>query len=239
MALPPAEQDRVLARFHEFARLNCGRELDADLSLEFTLLGRVTHARGMILAAPPALLRYTTLDPLDRPLNILVTDGRSYTLVDNQEGRAVTGPVGAGPWGEYLPGAIRARDLPPLLTGRVTGDRVSVDAVRGDPDSPSTAWLIQEPVNGVSQVIGFDRDRGVLLQHRYLDGDGSALLDVRYREYEQDGSGCLRPKQVEVRGASVRGTLVIRYDRFYPTTEMDPARFRLRIPDHYTVRTVE
>ena len=237
--LSPSEEEQIRTRFAQSCRRQCGPGLDADLDLEISLLGRSVHARGTLLAWPPSQVRYTTLGPLDRSLNILVTDGETFTLVDKQKGRAVIGPVGSSPWRKYAPAGLAVRDLLPLLTGEAGGVCDAVVDIRGDVDDPAAAWLFTEPVNGVRHVLRFDRQRGVVLRHKLQGASREILLDVTYREYEPGPSGCLRPHRILVRGDSLSGRLIIRYDRLYPVAEPDPNRFVLSIPAHYTVEEIE
>ncbi len=234
--LSTREQEEVLSRFEGFLREQCGGALDADLSLEFTLLGRIRHITGMIQARTPAFLRYSTIGPLGRPLNIMVTDGENYTLVDNRAGKAYVGPVGSDVWNRYVPEALHVGDVLPLLTGRLPGLDASVMDVRGDAGDPRVAWIFMKPVEGTRRAILFDRDRGVILRSRlFSEGGGPPLIDVVYGDYDLYPPGCRIPGRIQVQGSSISGSLLIRLDRVYPGPGPAPARFQLTIPEHYTV----
>lgn len=238
--LTVVEKEHVLSRFEEFLHHRCLRVLDADVTLEMQMLGKSEIAPGMLQAMSPSYLRYTVADPLGRSLAIVVTDGTTFTMVDNRRAEAVTGPVESGFWYEFFPPGVYVEDFIPWLTGRLPDQDFQINATLGDRDDPTLVWMISPAGEGMWHDIGFDFAAGVMRRHILRsETDNKALLDVRYIRYNMEDAQCPLPMELEVAGQSITGTLLIRFDRIFTDTTLSPRIFLLDIPDHYTVEEVE
>jgi len=237
--LPAADREPILTRFGEFSRSQCVQSMDADVTLEIALMGKTEKAAGMLLVQSPTFLRYTAVDPLDRALMILVTDGSTFTMVDNRNAEAYTGSVDSAFWHEYMPAAIAVEDLLPWLTGRLSDNELQVSDVRGNKADPKTVWVFASSTDGWTHELLFDRKTMLLRRHIIKLENGEVLLDLVYRDYAPHGAACALPGKVVVEGQAVTGTLTITFDRIFPDGELAPSLFELDLPAHYSLQEVE
>lgn len=239
-SLTVSEREQILTRLDGFMQRRCSGALDADVTLEMRFLGKTETAPGMLQALPPSYLRYTVTDPLGRSLAIVVTDGSTFTMVDNRNAEAVTGPVDSAFWNEFVPAGIFVEDIIPWLNGRLSDQDFRITGVYGDRDVPALAWLISVTGDGLTHEIGFDYAEGVLRRHILKnDADNTVVLDVKYTRYSQKDTQCPVPLELAVEGRSITGTLFIRFDRVFTDSTLSPRIFQLVLPDHYTVNEVE
>ena len=235
--LPLSRQQEIGSRFSEFINRDCPDSLDADVTLAMRLLGRTEKITGTVQLKAPSFLRFSVTDPLGRPMLILVTDGRFFTLADNRKAEAVTGPVDSAVWQENMPEYIDPEDVFAWLTGRIPEPVPIITEIRGDREE-GYAWLITEPVAGMRHLIRFDLRQEVISRH-ILQADRQILLDTGYDMYQHpSASACPIPTRITIEGDSIRGTLYIGYDRIYENPVFDPALFTLVIPPHFKVKEV-
>jgi len=237
--LAVSEREEALTLFDRFMQNRCNGALDADVTLEMRLLGKTETAPGMLQALPPSHLRYAVVDPLGRSLAIVVTDGSTFTMVDNRNAEAVTGPVDSSFWNEFVPAGIFVEDIIPWLRGRLSDQDIRIADVHGDRDDPALIWLLSSTNDGLRHEIGFDHVEGVLRRHILKNNDNSVVLDVRYSRHDEEDGQCPAPRELVVEGKSITGTLTIRFDRIFHNSTLSPGIFQLDLPDHYTVTEVE
>ncbi len=238
--LTVSEREKALTLFDRFMQNRCNGALDADVTLEMRLLGKTEKVPGMLQALPPSYLRYAAVDPLGRSLAVVVTDGSTFTMVDNRNAEAVIGPVDSSFWNEFVPAGIYVEDIIPWLRGRLSDQDVRITDVHGDMDDPALVWLLSETSDGLRHEIGFDPAEGVIHRHILKNHDnGAVVLDVRYSRYDNGDEQCPVPRELVVEGKSITGTLTIRFDRIFHDSIFSPGIFQLDLPDHYTVTEVE
>lgn len=240
-SLPLAESEKpyVLDRLQEFQSRKCGRSLDVDVTLEWQRYGQSEKIPGMLQLQSPAFLRYAVVDPLGRQLFILVSDGNSFTLVDNRKAKALTGPVDSNFWNNYIPGFIRAKDYISWLTGRLPAGSFKVNEIRADRKSVDAVWLITEWMDDIRQRALFNPDTGQVARHIVEDAKDTVLLDVTYSDYQADDLECARPRLLQVEGAEVTGTGTVHFAKLLPEAAIPPGIFHLTLPEHFTVTTVD
>jgi len=240
--VPVAVNARVLLlnRFQDFLDRECAGSVDADVTLSWQALWSGATVRGMLQVRKPAMLRYTAVDPLGRPLFIVVSDGSTFTAVDTLKGEGYTGPVTASFWRRYVPGGISPQELFFWLSGGLRPGELRIDDVRLGKNS-SRPWIILSAPGGLRHQVLFDPDSGRILRHVVTDRDRTILLDVTYSGTVrlQDGSGCPWPEELEIKGAAIPGTIRIRFDRILSEAVLPAATFHLTLPAHYPVHRVK
>ncbi len=230
----------VLSRFRDFLDRECARSVDADVTLSWQALWSGATVRGMLQVQKPAMLRYTAVDPLGRPLFIVVSDGATFTAVDTLKGEGYTGPVSAPFWRKYVPAGISPKELFFWLSGGLPPGELRVDDVRLGRNSP-WPWIIMTAPGGLRHQVLFDPDSGRILRHVVTDRDRTILLDVTYSGTVRlkDNSGCPWPEELVIKGAAIPGTIRIRFDRILSEAVLPSATFHLALPVHYPVQRIK
>ena len=111
-SLPLAESEISLIRnqLKEFQSRKCRESLDVDVTLEWEMYGKTEKIPGVLQLQSPSFIRYSVVDPLGRQLLILVSDGNTFSLVDNSKAKALTGHVHSDFWNKYIPNFITSED---------------------------------------------------------------------------------------------------------------------------------
>ncbi len=230
----------ILSRFQIFLDRECARSVDADVTLSWQVLWSGAMVRGMLQVQKPALLRYTVVDPLGRPLFIIVSDGATFTAVDTLKGEGYTGPVTSPSWRKYVPKGISPKELFFWLSGGLPPGELRVDGVRREKNSP-WPWVILTSSGGLHHQVLFDPDSGRIVRHVVVGRDRTILLDVTYSGTvrPKDAPGCPWPAELEIKGATIPGTVRIRFDRILSEAVLPPATFHLTLPVHYPVHKIK
>ncbi len=234
-ATPLAAGDEPLARerLDRFLARSCPGGLDADVTLSWQGYGNHRAVAATLQAGRPGLLRLAVNDPLGRPLLLVVTDGRRFTLVDVTAREATVGPVDSPFWRRYVPAAVHGRDLFAWLTGLLPAGRMEVLAVLRSVDN-SDYWFVLDHGDTLRHRVRLDPERLLVREHMVLDSGGRILLDVVYTYGRADGP-CPLPSSLQVTGRDLSGTFTLVLDRVYSRKTVAETAFRLRLPPHYTV----
>lgn len=214
--------------------------LDADIRIRWDVLGNTGGVDAMLQAQKPGLLRLTVVDPLGRSMLILVSDGSSFTMVDNREGVGYEGPVNSAFINRYVPSSILAESLFPVLGGVIYlhGDQVEKIGI----DEQRRVWFRYtaggERGNWYHVLL---KDREPVMARRLLvDSDDKVLLDVKYDEYFTiDSRGSLWPGRITVSGSEVRGTFELEVKEVIGSTPVSPKHFQLSLPPQYKQEIVD
>ncbi len=221
----------VLARF---LAASCPGGLDADVTLAWQGYGNHRQVAAVLQAQTPGLVRLSVNDPLGRPLLLLVTDGRRFTLVDVPREQATVGPVDSSFWHQYMPAAVRGRDLFAWLTGRLPAGPVRVCSVLRSTEN-SDYWFVLDYDDGLRHRVRIDPERLLLRDHLLLDTRDRVVLDVMYT-YGQDRAGkCPLPASLEASGRDLSGTFSLAVDRVYSRKPVAATLFRLQLPSHFSI----
>lgn len=240
-SLPLAESEKpaVVNRLQEFQNQRCAQSLDADITVEWEMYGKTEKIPGVLQLQPPSFLRYAVVDPIGRQLFILVSDGNSFTLVDNRKAKAMTGQVESKFWKKYIPDFMTPEDYIPWLTARLPADVFTVHEIRRDKESVEAVWLITQWKNNIRHHVLFVPETNQVTRHIVESDNNEILLDVVYADYDATTQNCTKPNLLTIEGAEITGTLKIHFDEFFPVSTISPNIFHLTLPDHFTVKTVE
>ncbi len=240
-SLPLAEGEKtvVLNQLQEFQKRRCAQSLDADVTLEWQMYGRTEKIPSVLQLQSPSFLRYSVVDPMGRQLLILVSDGNSFTLVDNRKAKALTGQVESNFWNKYIPDFITSKDYISWLTGRLPEDFFEMYEIRQDKESVEFVWLLTKWKKNIRHHVLFSPKDNQVIRHVVEKDDNEILLDVVYSHYDSSTQYCRKPSQLKIEGAKVTGTLKVHFDEFFPENPISPNIFHLTLPDHFSVKIVE
>ena len=174
-----------------------------------------------------------------RQLLILVSDGNSFSLVDNSKAKALTGQVNSNFWKKYIPSFISSKDYMPWLTGRLPLIDFDVHEVRADKKSVEAVWLITQWKNTIRHHVLFFPETSQVTRHIVEGENNEILLDVTYAEYQPNDQYCSIPHLLEIEGTEISGTAKVHFDEILPEATIPQTFFHLTLPDHFTVKTVQ
>ena len=236
--LAPDEGQEADALFTTFVTNSVPAAVDADLRLNWDFLGRKGGVAAVLQLQRPALLRFAANDPLGRPLVLAVSDGATFTLVDNRQGRAYRGSTDSKFWHSYVPDAVAAEDLFALLGGTAPEGTGRVIASARDKEGTGF-WYVLDAQGGATRHLLLDRRSGTLRRHLLVD-DGEPVLDIVYSGATgADSTGYQWPRELRVTGSAITGTLSVHIDTVFSDQPLPAATFRLTLPPHFTVERVE
>jgi len=240
-SLPLAEGEKplVLKQLQEFQNRRCAQSLDADVTVEWQMYGKTEKIPSVLQLQSPSFLRYSVVDPIGRQLLILVSDGSSFTLVDNRKAKALTGQVKSNFWNKFVPDSITSKDYISWLTGRLPEDVFEVYEIRQDKESVESVWLLTKWKNNSRHHVLFSSKDNQVIRHIIESDDNEILLDVVYSDYNSNTLHCKKPNQLKIEGAKITGTLKLHFDEFFPGDPISLNIFHLTLPEHFSVKIVE
>lgn len=236
--LTPCEHQEAAALLTAFVQQDRPTSLDADLRLQWDILGSKGGVGAIMQLQRPALLRFSATDPLGRPFLTVVSDGATFTMVDNRTGRVYKGTTDSDFWHSHVPAAILPEDLLPLLGGfLVATDAANYHASRA-PDSRGFWYIWQDP-QSVAHYMLIDRQTGVMRRHLLVEDEREVLVDVIYSAYGEAGmKGSPWPREVQITGNAVTGTLTLWTEMIYSHNQLPLSAFYLSPPPHFIIEQV-
>lgn len=211
--------------------------LDADIRLGWDVLASKGTIDASLQLQPPAFVRFTATDPLGRALFIVVSDGTSFTMVDSRVGRVYQGRTASQFWHSKVPEVLRAEDLFFFLSGTLPPRKPPLVSLGQNPERTGF-WYVWRDERTMDHHILVDRQQRRLDRHLLVDPQGDLVVEVRYLAYGEDrAAGGNWPRQLEITGKAVSGTLSLQVEKVYPNPPL-PAAFELAYPSHYTVEQV-
>ncbi|MDW7772064.1 MAG: hypothetical protein SCH71_04150 [Desulfobulbaceae bacterium] len=240
-SIPLAEEQRgeILAHYQSFQKRDCSIPLDADISLDARSFGKNWKSTGFFLIQPPSRLRMTIVDPVGRPLFILIAAENFFTLVNTGKGEALVGSAAALAGENEDFAEFRAEDVISLLTGRFLPPPFLLTDMRRDKESDTFVWLVFAAAAEKSHNILFDPDEKRIVRHIFADPGGEILLDIRYGPGEENSGTCSMPDALVITGSAVGGEVTLRYDLVMPRGVIPESNFELTLPEHYNIRRME
>ncbi len=236
--LAPEARQEATDLFAAFVARRPPAILDADLRLTWEFLGVKGGVDATVQLQQPAWLRFSANDPLGRALNLLVSDGASFTMVDNRAAKVYRGTTDSKYWHTRVPEAVQTGELLPLLAGSVsTGGPVNVQP-SGD-GMGAGFWYLWTDARAIRHHVLLERQNGCMLRHLLVDGSGKQVLNLVYTEHTPGEGGFGWPGRVEVTGQAVGGSVVLRFDRIYSRQFLPASTFQLNPPAHFTVEEVD
>lgn len=197
--------DRLLARYKEHAQ---PRAVDADIHLRWSAWTKSGNVDGTLQLAPPASLRLTLLDPLGRPVMILVADGQNFTATDIGSATVYHGRTGSKTWSRYVPESLKPQGMIPLLGGHLRTRELEYVGVGRTAEKGEIWYRFKERGAEVEHRLLLDREEALLRRYLLLDRSGVAAVEVVYENYLSLAQGPYRwPQRMTVSGDQVKGTV--------------------------------
>ena len=229
------EAESLLQAFLQFPQPPA---VDADIRLGWDVLGSKGGVDGTLQLQPPAFLRFSANDPLGRALYIAVSDGASFTLVDNRSGRIYQGKTDSKFWHSYVPETLRVEDLFFFLGGLLPNvDRRSTKTAQ---DIEKTGfWYVWKDERSLTHHVLLNWRSKKMTRHLLFDAHGDLVLDVSYSEYGgPQHVGFDWPRHLQVTGTAITGTLTLQVEKVYSHLQLADSIFQLVPPPHFTVQQV-
>ncbi|NLX19124.1 MAG: hypothetical protein GXY53_07585 [Desulfobulbus sp.] len=236
--LDEAGKQDALSLWGTFLRRSTPPAVDADIRVGWDVLGSKGGVAATLMMQQPAFFRFAANDPLGRSLILAVSDGTSFTLIDNRRGHVSSGTIHSKFWQSYIPQSVRAEDLFPLLGGFLAEEKE--DAVLPTQDEQERGyWYQWQDDRELTHFVLLDRHNGEVLQHMLIDGTGEVVFDFQYSDYLQDAnSGYVWPGNLRVTGTAVTGTLTLRIEQIYSYSLKGEEVFRTAWPPHFTAEHI-
>ncbi len=227
---------QVQSRWARFVEQRCPDAIDSDIRLGWQAYGRHEYYSATLQAAVPSFLRFAVVDPLGRPVLLLVSDGTTFTLVDNRSAQGYTGRLDSDFIREYLPDTTAGRDIFFLLNGRAGTDIMEVVSARRAVQG-NLFWYETVSVDGGRHMFGLGPNH--LRRHLFLDALNKVILDVQYIAYSAAPGQCGWPGTIRLEGEDLKASFTLEVTKIYGFSPPDPKIFELQIPAHFTVREVQ
>ena len=225
---------------HKVRARKCPLRLDGDLTLRWRFLTRKSTLRAMVQLASPDRIRLTIADPLGRPGFILVSSDEEFRAVVVPEGKAYVGSTNSQIREQYLPLALRSKDLFAWLGGGLPAGRMHLHGIFTQ-ENMAGIWYelsFEGDENRVRHKILLDTDRSVIRQHLLIGENGEQLCGVTYSDFRPLGE-CLWPFALTLQSNGPTGEITLRYTRLNPVADFPEQTFQLNFPPSFTVERVE
>ena len=238
--LDPGEQRDAVALLAAFVQREQPSALDTDLRLQWDILGSKGGVGGILQLQQPAFLRFSPTDPLGRPFLTVVSNGSTFTMVDNRTGRVYEGTTDSEFWRAHVPEAVRPEDLLPLLGGFLaTATDTAIIQSSGAPDQ-SGFWYVWQDSHALTHYVLIDRQENTVRRHLLVERSRDVVVDVTYSEYRgTEGKGFAWPWEVRITGKAVTGTLILRTESIYSHDQLPHKAFHLVPPPHFVIEQVQ
>ncbi len=210
--------------------------LDADVTVSWAGYGRKYNFNATLQATRAGRFRLSGLDPLGRPFFILVTDGTTFTLVDNRQGKGYAGVVGSAYFRKYIPPGVQLSTCFSLLTAQLPDREVQEIRIA---ENKENYWFIFTGKHGVQRRVGIDPDTGFLVRQTVVDAENEIVLDVRYDDYPSQAASFYLPGLLYMESEKMPGSLEITLTKVYKEKQIPESIFTLHIPEQFSVVQVK
>lgn len=236
--LSPGQQQEAEHFLVSFLQVPRPTAVDADVRLGWDVFGSKGSVDASLQLQQPAFLRFSATDPLGRSLLLAVSDGASFTMVDNRIGRIYQGKTGSKFWQSYIPQTILAEDLFYFLGGLLPN--VEMKAIGAAQDLELTGfWYVWKDNRSLTHHVLLDRRSKEMTRHLLFDPRGDLILEMTYSAYSgARESGFNWPRHLRMTGSAITGTLTVHVNKTYSHGRLAAAIFHLEPPAHFTVEQV-
>jgi outer membrane biogenesis lipoprotein LolB len=222
-------------RLSNFLMQSCVDGIDSDVKLSWKAYAQQETYPATLQAAAPASLRLALTDPLGRPLLLLGSDGKTFTLADNRKAQGYRGNTELKFVRRFLPSFIPMDDLFLWLSGRVRGERMQTAAARTDAEG--TLWWHGGSTDGrTAHILALDRQNR-LSRHIVMDKKTDEILfEARYSGYVKTAKACAWPGKINLSGKALEADYSIEFGEIFGYGPLDKQRFEVTLPPHFTVK---
>lgn len=240
VSLVPLErqkQQQIQQEFYNFSQQQCPVAVDSDVVIHIDVPGDDLYASGMLMAQKPGNIHFRVTDPLGRAMMILVSDGSTFTFVDNRKSEGYIGSLHSESWTKYVHPRVDPEDLFNWLSGRLPEGSFKINAIGRVPED-ECCWFVLDYNDTLEHHIRFDPETGKIQRH-FLVEDSKIVFDVEYSYISEDTKDCLFPEQLQMKSSSFSGVVFLRYEKIYSHKSLASEKFKLSLPTHFTVYQLE
>jgi len=222
-------------RLRSFLNQSCVEAVDSDVQLNWKAYAQQETYPAELQAQAPASLRLALTDPLGRPLLLLGSDGKTFTLADNRKAQGWHGSSELQVIRRFLPAFIPMDDLFLWLSGRVRGERMQAAAARLDAEG--TLWWHGGSTDGRTvHILALDEENR-LSRHLVVDSASDEILfEARYGDYRPTGKDCSWPGSISLSGKALEAEYRLNFGEIASYSPVDRKRFEVTLPPHFTVK---
>ena len=222
-------------RLRSFLNQSCVEAVDSDVQLSWKAYTQQETYPAELQAQAPASLRLALTDPLGRPLLLLGSDGKTFTLADNRKVQGWRGNTDVPFIRRFLPAFIPMDDLFLWLSGRVRGERMQAAAARLDTEG-TLWWHGGSAGSTTAHILALD-EKNRLSRHLVVDSASNDILfEARYSEYQATDKDCAWPGKIVLAGKAVEAEYTVAFSKIVSHTPVDRDRFEVTLPPHFTVK---
>lgn len=228
-----ADLEDATERLNLFLDQSCVAAVESDVTLSWAAYGQKDRYAASLQAAAPASLRLSLNDPLGRPLLLLGTDGKTFTLADNRKAVGYTGSTDLRFVRRFLPAFIPTDDLFLWLSARVRPDAMRRAAARVDAEG-RIWWHGGSPDGKTVHILAFDRQNH-LSRHLVADQTTNEILfEADYSGYQSTNKDCAWPGRISFTGKALEADYAIQFEELFGFSPIDKKRFQISLPPHFT-----
>jgi len=232
VSLEKSVENLAVKRLDDFVHESCVEAMDSDVRVSWQAYGRKVFYTATLQAASPSFIRFAAVDPLNRPLYLLVSTGKDFTFADNIHGEGFTGTGEAEYFKRFLPQGILADELFLWLSGRVKEEGLRLLSV-SKAEEGALFWYEVRYDDSLKHLLGLDLKH--LRRHLVVDKANRIVLDVQYAGYNATPRDCDWPGTMKVDGEAMEASLSLEVKKVYSYARPDEQIFHLQLPAHYTV----
>lgn len=240
-SLSPLGEKNARALLDRLTSIPCPDFIDTDITVTWYGYGQKRMVRLGLQATKDGRLRASGFDPLSRPFFIFVTDGYSFTMVDNRHGKGYTGQLDSDFIHSYIPEGVSGETMFLLLAGLPMDNQKPVDIVLVRSEMANYYRYSFIIPDGYTMHSEINTDSGLLSRQFITNKNDEVIITVGYDGSVPINNDCHLPLTLEVEGEAVTGTVQIVIDKVYGDGDhaLDDRIFLLQIPEHFTITEVE
>ena len=231
------QAEELLRNIQQRHRINT---LDADVTVTWSGYGRKLRFSGGLQAVSSGRFRLSALDPLGRPIFLLVIQNASFTFIDNRQGRGYTGLVDSDFLHRYIPAGVTPATLFSLLTAQLP-DIGSGNSIVGRGDREGCYWFSFPYIKNLKHMAEVDAVSGQVLRQMIVDASEKSIVDIHYDGYPASNASSgkaksiILPKHLRIEGSSLPGSIAISLDTLYAEKDFPDSLFTIAIPKYFSI----
>jgi len=231
----------LLANIQARQRVN---SLDADVTVTWSGYGRELRFNGGLQAVRTGRFRLSALDPLGRPIFILVIHDTSFTFIDIRQGSGYTGPVDSDFLHQYIPAGVTPATLFSLLTAQLP-DIGTGNVIFGQDNKEGCYWFTFPYTRNLKRMAEVDAMSGLVLRQMIVDESEKPIIDIHYDGYPASFESTAKeesiflPAHLRIEGGSLPGSIAVIIDTVYPDHAFPDSLFTLIVPDYFRIDHVK
>lgn len=177
-----------------------------------------------IAAARPAFLHFEVIGFFGQPQAILATDGQTFSMLQNDQGKFFRGPASPENISRLIPVVLSGPELVSILLGaapRIPAERLSAQAL-----AEANAYLVTLWQGDHTQKLWIHPDNFRALKSEVR---GASAYDLLFEDFEAAGTIDF-PRKITLFASAPSAMLELRYQRLRVNADLEPSLFQLAAP---------